>query len=82
MRKYRKVEKDELSDIVCDICGESCLSDCSMEDPAMSEWATLEAYWGYCSRRDGEKYKCEMCEGCFERVSAFIDSLKSPPASS
>jgi hypothetical protein len=76
-RKFRKVLKDELEDIICDVCGKSCLTDCSMDDPAMSEYATLEGIWGYCSKKDGERYLCEMCEGCFEKVSAFIDSLKS-----
>lgn len=77
MRKYRKRLKSELSDIVCDICGESCMSDCSMKDPAMAEWALLEASWGYCSRKDGEHYNCEMCEKCFDKISAFVDSLKA-----
>ena len=82
MRKYRKVLKDELEDIVCDICGKSCLTDCSMDDPAMSEYATLEAMWGYCSPKDGDRYLCEMCEDCFGKVSVYIDSLKKKPASS
>lgn len=82
MRKHRRVLKDEVSDIVCDICGQSCLSDCSMGDPGMSEYAILEGMWGYCSKRDGDYYKCEMCEACFEKVSAFIDSLKGTPGTS
>jgi hypothetical protein len=82
MRKYRKVLKDEVEDIVCDICGKSCLTDCSMGDPAMSEYATLEGIWGYCSAKDGERYTCEMCEDCFGRVSDFIDSMRSRPVSS
>jgi hypothetical protein len=82
MRKYRKVLKDEVEDIICDICGKSCLTDCSMGDPAMSEYATLEAVWGYCSARDGERYVCEMCEDCFGRVSAYIDSMRTRAASS
>jgi hypothetical protein len=77
MRKFRKKLKPELADIICDICGESCLSDCSMGDPAMAEWALLEALWGYCSGgKDGDKYRCEMCEKCFDKVRAFIDSMK------
>ena len=77
MRKYKKVLKDELSDILCDICGKTCLSECSMHDPAMSEYAVLEGIWGYCSRRDGERYVCEMCESCFDKVKVFIDSIRS-----
>jgi hypothetical protein len=77
MRKYKKVLRDALEDIVCDICGKTCLSDCSMEDPLMAEYATIEGVWGYCSKRDGEFYKCDMCESCFEKVENFIKSLKS-----
>jgi hypothetical protein len=76
MRKYKKILKDELSDVICDICGKSCLSECSMGDPAMSEYATLEAIWGYCSVKDGDYYRCEMCEKCFEKVVAYMESIK------
>lgn len=84
MRKYRKVLRDEVEDIVCDVCGNGCRNECGdlVSDIGMVEYATLEALWGYCSTRDGESYRCEMCEGCFEKVSAFIDSLKPPPEGS
>jgi hypothetical protein len=75
MRKFRKVLRDELEDVVCDVCGRSCMSDCSLGDPSMAEYATLEGIWGYCSRMDGERHRCEMCEDCFRRVWGFIDSL-------
>jgi len=79
MKKYKKVEKDQLFDIVCDVCGKRCRNECSdaVDDAGLVEYATLEAFWGYCSNnKDGERYTCEMCEGCFERVRAYIDSLK------
>lgn len=84
MRKYKKVLKDQLDDVVCDVCGRSCSTDCSaaMGGGSAAEYATLEAAWGYCSRKDGERYTCEMCEECFGKVSAFIDSLKGRPAGS
>lgn len=79
MRKYRRVLKDEVKDIICDICGQSCMTECSLDDPGMSEYAVLEGIWGYCSRRDGDRYVCEMCESCFEKVSDFINSIKKTP---
>jgi hypothetical protein len=84
MRKYKKILKDELDDVQCDICGRSCKNECSsvVAGAGLAEYATLEGTWGYCSRRDGERFSCEMCEDCFEKVSAFIDSLKASPASS
>lgn len=85
MRKHRRVLKEEVSDIVCDVCGRSCLSDCSRAmggGASAAEYATLEGIWGYCSGRDGERYICEMCEDCFGKVSSFIDSLKRTPGTS
>lgn len=84
MRKYKKVLKDELDNIICDICGKGCRTACSeiASDSSMVEYATLEAIWGYCSGKDGERYTCEMCEDCFGKVSDFIDSLKRPPENS
>lgn len=78
MKKYKKVRKEQLFDVICDICGKGCRTDCSdiSEDASMVEYATLEAVWGYCSKRDGERYTCEMCESCFEKVKAYIDSIK------
>ena len=82
MRKFKKVKRDVLDDIVCDVCGSSCRTECSeqAEGASMVEYATLEALWGYCSRRDGEQYRCDMCENCFEKISGFINSLKRPTA--
>jgi len=77
LKKYKKVLKDEVDDVICDVCGDSCRKDCSHMLNDHGEYATLEAIWGYCSRRDGDDYKCDMCENCFEKVLAFIDSLKS-----
>lgn len=76
MRKYKKKLRPEVSDIICDICGKSCLSTCSMDDPGMAEYAVLEASWGYCSKKDGQQFRNEMCESCFDKVVAFLDSMK------
>lgn len=79
MKKYKKVLKDEMSDLICDICHQSCFS-CGEESPwrnvTNAEYATLEANWGYFSNKDGESFSCEMCESCFDKVVKFIDFLK------
>jgi hypothetical protein len=75
MRTYKKVIKEQVEDIICDICKSSCMSECSLQDPGMAEYAMLEATWGYCSKKDGDKYSCEMCESCFEKVYSFINSI-------
>jgi hypothetical protein len=76
MKKYKKVLKSELSDVVCDICGASCL-DPRYPDVAMAEFATLETNWGYLSKKDGERANWEMCEACFDKVKSYMDSLKA-----
>ena len=77
MRKYKSALRPVLEDVFCDICGKSCSSECSMGDPTMLEYATLEVFWGYCSRKDGDNYSCEMCESCFDKIKSFIDSIRA-----
>lgn len=82
MRKYKKKLKKHLADIKCDICKKSCVTtDISDDILGIAEFATLEAIWGYFSRKDGEKYNCEMCEDCFDKVYKFIENLKDESAS-
>lgn len=77
MRKFRKALSKVLDDIVCDICGKSCIDPvCGQSDPQMAEYAVLEASWGYCSRKDEEQYRCEMCEDCFDKLKIHLESLK------
>ena len=58
----------------CDICGESCLHFFIPDDPEASspEYATLQAHWGFFSKKDLYKDECVMCEKCFDKVTAFI----------
>lgn len=75
MRKYKKILKKEIYDILCDICGKSCLND--FRDPKMAEYAVLEAYWGYCSKKDNSKSYYEICEICFDKIEKYIESIKN-----
>lgn len=79
MKRYETMPRDVLVDIICDICGTSCRTECSdmAGDSSMVERATLEAAWGYCSLKDGERYNCDMCEKCFDKIRAFIESLRT-----
>ena len=74
MRKYKKVLKDELLDVVCDACGRSCVPENS-EGPGWAEFAVVEANWGYFSEKDGDKYYKEICESCFDKVCDFLKSI-------
>lgn len=74
MREYKEILKKEVSDIVCDICKKSCVRYEDNIDSA--EYGTIEAYWGYFSKKDGETFNCEICEDCFDKVISFLEELK------
>lgn len=63
-----------VDDIICDICGHSCNMS-HWENIKSFEYATLFANWGYCSNLDNTSCECHMCEDCFDKVCAFIESL-------
>ena len=60
-------------DITCDVCGQSCLRDPKYTESY--EYGTLKAEWGYLSERDMTREECHICEFCFNKVRAFIESL-------
>ena len=63
MRKMKSVERkvQELEDILCDLCGKSCMKG--------HEYVSMElsAYWGYASRHDLEIWSADICEDCVEQ---------------
>lgn len=73
MKKYKKVLKNEISDIICDVCSRSCLK--SPEAPYSAEFASLNAEWGYWSQKDGQKCNLDMCEDCFDKIMSFVKSI-------
>lgn len=76
MRKYKKVLKEEVDDVICDICNKSCMIDNCSQDIFMAEFAILEASWGYCSKKDETRNKLEICENCYDKIINFIESIK------
>ena len=60
MKTYKKVTKKVEDKVICDVCGKICTN-----DNYGSEYATVEALWGYSSSRDGEKFDIQLCENCF-----------------
>lgn len=60
MRTYKKIKKKVEDKVYCDVCGQNCTV-----DQLGSEYATLEAIWGYGSTRDGQKFDIQICEQCF-----------------
>jgi hypothetical protein len=60
-----------VDDVICDVCGNSCKD--HMDN---MESATLSAYWGYTSKKDGEVYEVDICESCFDKTIKFLSGLK------
>jgi len=63
-------EKEDLIDIVCDICGKSTKTEFNDY-----EYAELSARWGYSSSKDEEYHEVCMCEKCYDQVTSYIESL-------
>lgn len=82
MKKYRTRQTRVLVDICCDVCEKSCKCYPDIENEACKEerdfeTATLSAAWGYKSRKDGESYRADLCETCFDDVVNYITTLKT-----
>jgi hypothetical protein len=73
MKKYVKKTIDDLDDITCDVCKSSCKKHYNIES------ATLSAYWGYDSKRDGEAFDIDICESCFDKLIKFMSDLRGEP---
>ena len=61
--------REKMTDLLCDVCGVSC------KHPTDYEHGSFEADWGYDSTQDGEHHRCDLCEDCYKKVRAFIESL-------
>jgi len=68
MKIKELVQRSEITDIICDICNESCCK----EDGYSCEYISIEHLWGYDSSKDGTKTECDICESCFVKVQDFI----------
>ena len=69
MEIKERILTEKVVDIKCDICQQSCARECGFE------YATLSAYWGYDSNKDGQNCLCHLCETCYDKVAEFIVSL-------
>jgi hypothetical protein len=72
MKRYKKVLRNKVDDVLCDACGKSCKK---LEDPPCFEYGTLESVWGYFSKKDGDKTSCDLCEDCFDKVLEFVKTI-------
>jgi hypothetical protein len=71
MKKIAEKVIEVVDDVTCDVCGKSCKD--HMDN---MEQATLSAYWGYSSKKDGQNYEVDICENCFDKTLEFLSKLK------
>lgn len=73
MKTYNVVTKkqEELDSLQCNRCGKICQD--STDPEPKSDYLEVEVYWGYYSKKDGEKHKWDICEECYDKiVSEFV----------
>ncbi len=69
IKKDITIKSQEVIDIICDLCGESCLDELGIN----FEYATLKSNWGYGSNKDGEKHEVHLCENCYDRITKHFN---------
>lgn len=69
MKIFKKKLVKSISDVLCDICGNSCTI---IPDNFGPDFATLEACWGYGSKYDGKKFDIDICENCFTSTIKYL----------
>ena len=71
MKTYKKKTVKSVDKIYCDVCGESCTT-----DNFGSEYAVLEAAWGYASNHGGTMFELQICEYCFFDIIKYMKNKK------
>lgn len=81
MKEHSVQVTQVVSDITCDICGQSVVKETQKSNMAnldnFTEYARLVAEFGYGSKRDGEKFQFDFCEDCFDELLGKINELKA-----
>lgn len=71
MKTYKIIQKKVEDKVYCDVCGHSCYV-----EQIGSEYATLEAVWGYGSKHDGLRFDIQICDKCFEDTLNWIQQKR------
>lgn len=67
MKFYKTVKRQVEDQVRCDICDINCTT-----EQLGREYATLEALWGYSSKKDGTSYEIHLCEMCFVKTIEWM----------
>lgn len=86
-REEIRTTREEIVDIVCDVCGRSCMVDEFTidnesrpdhgETARVFEYMKLSADWGYHTAKDGEKWEASICESCVDEKFKAVTFTKS-----
>lgn len=69
MRQYRIQEGKELEKIICNKCGkEIIVKNGMMEEEVLS----VQKRWGYFSNKDNEVHEFDLCETCYDQLTALF----------
>lgn len=69
MRIYRDDKKTELEKVICN----RCKKELKVENGILREGCFEgNQRFGYFSSRDGERYRFELCEACFDELLAQL----------
>ena len=67
MRRYENVQEKELAEVICNKCGRIL----KVENGVLKEGCFHgEMTFGYFSRRDGVQQSFDLCEDCYEEMTA------------
>lgn len=67
MREYQETAKAKLKRVICNRCGKAL----RVENGILKEGCFYaEAHFGYFSRKDGVKQQFDLCEDCYDAVTA------------
>ena len=70
MRKYGDGQDKKLIQIVCNKCGRAL----KVQDGYLKEYCfSGDAVFGYFSRKDGMKHHFDLCEDCYDALTAQFD---------
>lgn len=77
MRRYEKKTEKELVKAVCNKCGREL----KVENGVLKEGCfSAEVAFGYFSRKDGTIHKFDLCEDCYDEMTAqFAVPVESGP---
>lgn len=67
MKITRLVEIECITDIMCDVCGNS-----TRLAAGSYQYGTLQARWGYGSEHDGQRFEVHLCEHRFFQTLAYV----------